>query len=120
MAKIIISQTGTAVRPARSVRGRAAKTGFRDRLHLVTWTPDLDPNVIRREAHERKIRSSLLKLKLYLHPSSFHAFVNFADLVARSTITFEPGKTPVCGSIYIGCSTSRPVVMPDEKPVHRW
>ena len=29
-------------------------------------------------------------------------------LVARSTITFEPGKTLVCGSIYIGCSTSRP------------
>ena len=41
-------------------------------------------------------------------------------LVARSTITFEPGKTPVCGSIYIGCSTSGPVVMPDEKPVLRW
>ena len=41
-------------------------------------------------------------------------------LVARSTITFEPGKTPVCGSIYIGCSTSRPVAMPDEKPVLRW
>ena len=33
-------------------------------------------------------------------------------LAARSTITFKPGKTPVCGSIYIGCSTSRPVVMP--------
>jgi hypothetical protein len=33
--------------------------------------------------------------------------------VARSTITFKPGKTPVCGSIYIECSTSRPVVMPD-------
>src|SRR5258708_38487906 len=47
----------------------------------------------------------------------YHA--NFR-LVARSTITFEPGKTPVCGSIYIGCSTSRPVVMPDEKPVLRW
>src|SRR5258707_8314070 len=47
----------------------------------------------------------------------YHA--NFR-LVARSTITFEPGKTPVCGSIYIGRSTSRPVVMPDEKPVHRW
>jgi hypothetical protein len=41
-------------------------------------------------------------------------------LGARSTITFEPGKTPVCGPIYIGCSTSRPVVMPDEKPVLRW
>jgi hypothetical protein len=41
-------------------------------------------------------------------------------LVARSTITFEPGKTPVCGSIYIGCSASRPVVMLDEKPVLRW
>ena len=47
----------------------------------------------------------------------YHA--NFR-LVARSTITFEPGKTPVCGSIYIGCSTSRPVVMPDEKPVLQW
>src|SRR6266436_3736210 len=47
----------------------------------------------------------------------YHA--NFR-LVARSTITFEPGKTAVCGSIYIGCSTSRPVVMPDEKPVLRW
>ena len=46
----------------------------------------------------------------------YHA--NFR-LVARSTITFEPGKTPVCGSIYIGCSTSRPVVMPDEKTVLR-
>src|SRR5271166_6236758 len=33
--------------------------------------------------------------------------------VARSTITFKPGKTPVCGSIYIECSTSRPAVMPD-------
>src|ERR1700737_2009437 len=33
--------------------------------------------------------------------------------VARSTVTFKPGKTPVCGSIYIECSTSRPVVMPD-------
>src|ERR1700686_1708743 len=32
--------------------------------------------------------------------------------VARSTITFKPGKTPVCGSIYIECSTSRLVVMP--------
>jgi hypothetical protein len=53
----------------------------RDRLHPVTWTPDLDPNGIRREAHESKIRSSLLKLKLYLHPSSFHAFVNFAYLL---------------------------------------
>jgi hypothetical protein len=41
-------------------------------------------------------------------------------LGARSTITFEPGKTPVCGSIFIGCSTSRPVVMPDEKTVLRW
>src|SRR5208282_5830657 len=33
--------------------------------------------------------------------------------VARSTITFKPGKTLVCGSIYIECSTSRPAVMPD-------
>ena len=33
--------------------------------------------------------------------------------VAPSTITFKPGKTPVCGSIYIECSTSRPAVMPD-------
>jgi|SRR5580704_1659802 transposase len=40
--------------------------------------------------------------------------------VARSTITFKPGKTPVCGSIYIECSTSRPVVMPDGQLVHRW
>src|SRR6266481_7121523 len=31
----------------------------------------------------------------------------------RSTITFKLGKTPVCGSIYIACSTSRPVAMPD-------
>src|SRR5271157_4464874 len=28
--------------------------------------------------------------------------------VARPTITFKPGKTPVFGSIYIECSTSRP------------
>src|SRR6266481_8433722 len=34
-------------------------------------------------------------------------------VVAPSTITFKPGKTPVCGSIYIACSTSRSVVMPD-------
>jgi transposase len=40
--------------------------------------------------------------------------------VARSTITFKPGKTPVCGSIYIECSTSRPAVMPDGQLVHRW
>jgi transposase len=40
--------------------------------------------------------------------------------VARSTITFKPGKTPVCGSIYIECSTSRLVVMPDGQLVHRW
>jgi hypothetical protein len=40
--------------------------------------------------------------------------------VARSTITFKPGKTPVCGSIYIACSTSRPAVMPDGQLVHRW
>src|SRR5271166_5873950 len=38
----------------------------------------------------------------------------------RSTITFKLGKTPVCGSIYIECSTSRPVVMPDGQLVHRW
>ena len=44
---------------------------------------------------------------------------NFHRL-ARSTITFKPGKTPVCGSIYIACSTSRPVVMPDGQLVHRW
>ena len=40
--------------------------------------------------------------------------------VARSTITFKPGKAPACGSIYIACSTSRPVVMPDGQLVHRW
>ena len=40
--------------------------------------------------------------------------------LARSTITFKPGKTPVCGSIYIESSTSRPVVMPDGQLVHRW
>ena len=40
--------------------------------------------------------------------------------VVRSTITFKPGKTPVYGSIYIECSTSRPVVMPDGQLVHRW
>ena len=39
---------------------------------------------------------------------------------ARSTITFRPGKTPVRGFIYIACSTSRPVVMPDGQLVHRW
>ena len=39
--------------------------------------------------------------------------------VARSTITFRPGKAPGCGSIYIECSTSRPVVMPDGQLVHR-
>jgi putative transposase len=33
---------------------------------------------------------------------------------------FRAWQTLVCGSIYIGCSTSRPVVMPDEKPVLRW
>src|ERR1700731_958195 len=40
--------------------------------------------------------------------------------VARSTITFKPGKTPVCGSIYIECYTSRPVVRPDGPLLHRW
>ena len=40
--------------------------------------------------------------------------------VARFIIIFKPGKTPVCGSIYIECSTSRPVVMPDGQLVHRW
>src|ERR1700687_6439879 len=40
--------------------------------------------------------------------------------VARSTITFKPRQTPVCGSIYIECSTSRPVVRPDGPLVHRW
>jgi transposase len=39
--------------------------------------------------------------------------------VARSTITFKPGKTPVYGSIYIASSTSRPVVLPDGPLVHR-
>ena len=39
---------------------------------------------------------------------------------ARSTITFRPGKTSVRGFIYIACSTSRPVVMPDGQLVHRW
>jgi len=50
--------------------------------------------------------------------SGDYCHANFR-LGARSTITFEPGKTPVCGSIYIGYSTSRPVVMPDEKTVLR-
>src|SRR5580692_2536587 len=40
--------------------------------------------------------------------------------VARSTITFKPGKTPGYGSIYIASFTSRPVVMPDGQLVHRW
>jgi transposase len=40
--------------------------------------------------------------------------------VARSTITFKPGETPVRGSIYIECSTSRPVVMQDGQLVHPW
>ena len=40
--------------------------------------------------------------------------------VARSTITFKPGETPVRGSIYIECSTSRPAVMRDGQLVHRW
>ena len=40
--------------------------------------------------------------------------------VARSTITFKPGETPVRGSIYIACSMSRPAVMPDGQLVHRW
>jgi transposase len=39
--------------------------------------------------------------------------------MARSTITFKTGKTPVRGSIYIECSTSKPVVMPDGQLVHR-
>ena len=51
--------------------------------------------------------------------SGDYCHANFR-LVARSTITFEPGKTPVFGSIYIGYSTSRPIVMPDEKTVLRW
>src|SRR5258705_12927527 len=38
---------------------------------------------------------------------------------ARSTINFKPGKTPVCGFIYIASFTSMPVVMPDEKTVLR-
>jgi len=50
--------------------------------------------------------------------SGDYCHANFR-LGARSTITFEPGKTPVCGSIYIGYSTSRPVVMRDEKTVLR-
>ena len=40
--------------------------------------------------------------------------------VARSTITFKPGETPVRWSIYIECSTSRPDAMRAEPPVHRW
>ena len=40
--------------------------------------------------------------------------------VARSTITFKPGETPVRWSIYIECSTSRPDAMRAEQPVHRW
>src|SRR5467141_2668965 len=40
--------------------------------------------------------------------------------VARSTVTFKPGKAPGGGSIYIECSTSRPVVMPCGQLVHRW
>ena len=39
--------------------------------------------------------------------------------VARSTITFKPGKNPVYGSIYIASFTSRPVVLPDGPLVHR-
>src|SRR6266446_876147 len=39
---------------------------------------------------------------------------------APSTITFKPGKTPACGSIYIECSTSGPVAMPDGQLIHRW
>ena len=48
-----------------------------------------------------------------LLPRNFHR-------AERSTITFKLGKTPVCGSIYIACSTSRPVAMPDGQLVHRW
>jgi transposase len=33
---------------------------------------------------------------------------------------FKPGKTPVCGSIYIERTSSRPVVMPDGQLVRRW
>ena len=44
----------------------------------------------------------------YCH-SNFH-------LGARSTITFRPGKMPVCGFIYTACSTSRPVAMRVERP----
>jgi len=62
---------------------------------------------------------AVLNAIFYLLRTGCQWHANFR-LVARSTITFEPGKTPVCGSIYIGCSTSRPVVMPDEKPVLRW
>jgi hypothetical protein len=40
--------------------------------------------------------------------------------VARSTFTFKPGETPVFGSTYIECSTSRPAVMPDGQLVQRW
>ena len=39
---------------------------------------------------------------------------------ARSAITFKAGKGPACGSIYIACSTSSPVVLPDGQLVHRW
>ena len=48
-----------------------------------------------------------------LLPRDFHR-------VARSTITFKPGETPVRWSIYIERSTSRPDAMRAEQPVHRW
>jgi len=44
-----------------------------------------------------------------------YCHANF-HLGARSTITFRPGKMPVCGFIYTACSTSRPVAMRVERP----
>ena len=35
--------------------------------------------------------------------------------VARSIIAFKPGKTPVCGSIYIECTASMPVAKTTER-----
>src|ERR1700756_448284 len=36
------------------------------------------------------------------------------------SLSFRAGKTPGVGVNLLGCSTSRPIVMPDEKPVLRW
>jgi hypothetical protein len=57
-------------------------------------------------------------LEFVVRSSEAHYFCMV--FLARSTITFKPGKAPAYGSIYIACSTSRPVVMPDGQLVHRW